>query len=256
MKNKNLLILVSAIFTFSNLTLAASKLEITPSTYDFGWSPDNAKITAEFVLKNTGSDMIPLTAVQPACGCTATQFSPESLGSSEETKVQLTFNTRGYAGTKFSKTAKVKTDSIENEYTVTLKGSVTDSTALISPVGDGIASFDAGTKEKKKSIEIQNKSADVVALEIIQNPASWAKISLRQTLIEAGKTTSIDIQIDGTTEENRDTSVTIAAKKDGSEVGRFTVAIRSGTPPAAYKRYVPPTPTPVKTNSPDNSKKK
>ena len=79
---------------------------------------NNAMVSATFLVKNTSAEPVPLTAVQPACGCTASSFSPENLSSNEETKVGLTFNTRGYAGLEFKKSAKVKTDSATNETTV------------------------------------------------------------------------------------------------------------------------------------------
>src|SRR5690349_5092806 len=99
-----------------------SAIVISPTTFDFGWCPDNAKVNAEFIVRNTGTDLIPITGVQPTCGCTASEFTPGSLGSNEESKVLLTFNTRGYAGTPFHKTAKIKTDTGGAEYTVDMVG--------------------------------------------------------------------------------------------------------------------------------------
>lgn len=223
-------------------------LIITPTTFDFGWCPDNAKISAEFTLKNSGVDMIPITSVQPTCGCTASNFTPGALASNEETKVGLTFNTRGYAGTEFHKSAKVKTDGIEAEYTVQLTGHVLNSNAKVVPDSDGIAGFDVGTKEKKKTIHIQNKSDKDVTIEMVLKPAAWAKVKIDSPVIKAGQSTSMDVSVDGSVDENRETSITLAAN-DGAVVSRLTVAIRTGTPPAPMKRPAAPAPaapTPAK----------
>src|SRR5262245_21402455 len=95
-----------AALSFPSLSQAAA-LRIDPETFDFGWAPDNAKISADFTVKNTGVEIIPLTSVQPTCGCTASNFSPGQLASAEETKIGLTFNTRGYRGMAFNKSTKV-----------------------------------------------------------------------------------------------------------------------------------------------------
>src|SRR5438552_802550 len=106
----------TSIALFGFFTVAVSQaysptaLVVSPSTFDFGWCPDNAKIHAEFTIRNTGTDLIPVTSVQPTCGCTTSEFTASSLASNEESKVGLTFNTRGYGGAPFHKTAKVKTD--------------------------------------------------------------------------------------------------------------------------------------------------
>lgn len=224
-------------------------LVITPTVFDFGWCPDNAKISAEFTIKNTGADLIPITSVQPTCGCTASQFTPGQLGSNEETKVGLTFNTRGYAKTGFSKNTKVKTEAGGAEYEVTLKGYVLDPTAKVFPEGDGVASFETGSKEKKKTISIQNKSDKDVTLSILQAPASWASVKLSASLVKAGASAPVEFSVSSPFSETRDTSVTFEAKSE-TETSRLTIAIRTGTPPPPVKRATT-APLPAPAPAPD-----
>ena len=133
-----------------------ARLEITPTTFDFGWCPDNAKINAQFSVRNISSEMIPIMSVQPTCGCTASQFSPSTLATQEETKIGLTFNTRGYANMTFNKATKVKADVMTGEFSVNLKGYVLDPNAKVVPVGDGIIRFEPESKDKKKTIKIHS----------------------------------------------------------------------------------------------------
>lgn len=220
---------------------AASSLQVVPSEFDFGWAPDNSKITADFAIKNIGIDMIPVMSVQPTCGCTASNFTPADLASNQETKVSLTFNTRGYANSSFNKAAQVKTDTPEGDTSVRLKGYVLDPTATVFPSGTGIAEFLPGSKDKKTTIKIENKSAADVELAVIQPAASWAKVKLDGKSIKAGQSMNLDISIDGSVDEERATSVTFASAADPNQ-NRFTVAIRTGTPPPAVRKYVPPAP--------------
>lgn len=216
-----------------------NRLEISPTTFDFGWCPDNSKISATFVAKNVSSEMIPIMSVQPTCGCTASQFSPATLGTHEETKIGLTFNTRGYTNLAFNKSAKVKSDVVTGEFSVNLKGYVLDPNAKVVPVGDGVIEFTEKENEKKKTIKIENKSDKEITLVVIHDAADWAKLKLSNEKISAGKSVSLSVVASGSLADARDTSVTYAAMAD-SEVNRLTIAIRTGPPPVPYRQITPP----------------
>ncbi len=207
-----------------------SALVVSPSTFDFGWCPDNAKVHADFTIRNTGTDLIPVTSVQPTCGCTASEFTPSSLASNAESKVGLTFNTRGYAGSPFHKNAKVKTDDAQSEYTVNMIGYVLNPAAMVVPEGDGIAGFEPDTKEKKKTISIKNKSTKDVSLKVVQPASSWANVKFDVQSLKAGESAPMVVSPEGSFTEDRTTSITVEAT-DGTNYSRFTVAIRTGTPP-------------------------
>ncbi len=227
-----------------------SALVISPSTFDFGWCPDNAKVHADFTIRNIGTDLIPVTSVQPTCGCTASEFTPASLASNAESKVGLTFNTRGYAGAPFHKNAKVKTDDAKSEYTVNMTGYVLDPAATVAPDGDGVAGFDPDTKEKKKTITIKNKGAKDVSLKVIQPAASWANVKFDVQSLKAGESASMTVSPDGAFTEDRTTSITVEAN-DGTNYSRFTVAIRTGTPPPPMRQPIaPPASAPANTAAP------
>jgi len=234
------LIAASSLIALSLQPASASpRIEVRPTTFDFGWAPDNAKITAEFTVVNTGDEMVPLTAVKSTCGCTATDFEPDALSSHEEKKISITFNTRGYTKQTFNKMAKVKTDLPENAFTVYLAGTVLKSDSLLIPDSDGIAGFVKGG-ERKKKISISSTMAEDVTLAVIQAPAPWAKVKLSNKPIKAGEPIVVEISVDGSLEESRSTSVTLAPV-GAADQNRVTIAIRTGPPPPAYRPYAPPT---------------
>ena len=231
--------IAAALFTFAlSPAIAAPQLEIRPGTFDFGWAPDNARITAEFTVVNAGQEMVPLTAVKPTCGCTVTDFEPDALPSHEEKKISLTFNTRGYTGQQFNKMARVKTDTDEHSYMVYLTGHVLKADNGLMPDQGGIAGFEKGSEHKKK-INIANKTQSPLTLTLVQAPAAWAHVKLPNKAIQPGSTAPVEISVDGSLEDTRATSITIAPKESPDQ-NRVTLAIRTGTPPPAYRMYVPP----------------
>jgi hypothetical protein len=229
----------AGLFLMALPAVAAPRLEVSPTTFDFGWAPDNAKITAEFTVFNTGDEMVPLTALKPTCGCTATNFEPDGLASREQKKIALTFNTRGYTNMAFNKMAKLKTDLPENAYTVYLTGHVLKPDNGLIPDSNGIAAFEKGSDRRAK-IKLTNKTLVDAVLTVVQPPAPWAKVKFSPKPIKPGESTEIDISVDGSLEEPRDTSVTFASS-DPAAPSRVTIAIRTGPPPPAYRAYAPPT---------------
>ncbi len=218
----------------------ASMLQAVPEKFDFGWCPDDAKVSCTFVLKNTGGDMIPLQSLQPSCGCTAATFSPENLASHDETKIGLTFNTRGYAMSPFHKTAVLKTGSGKEELTVAMLGFVKNPKANVLPTGTGVASFEPKSKSSQ-TITLQNKTDKDLTLSLVQEPANWAHVNAEGPLLKAKGTAEINIKIDGALDENRNTSCTFEAVGD-TEPYRVTIAIQSGPPAPTYQHIQAPAP--------------
>ncbi|MCB4756117.1 MAG: DUF1573 domain-containing protein [Elusimicrobia bacterium] len=261
MKKRHTLLTVLTFITilFSSKLLSRAKdLQATPDTFDFGWCPDNAKVSAEYTLKNIGPDILPLQSLQPTCGCTAGQFTPANLGTNEEKKIGLTFNTQGYKGLSFHKTAKVKTDDPTEELTVNLAGRVADPSAQVAPLGTGIADFTPGS-ERTQVITFQNKTDKELSLAVVQAPAEWARVVFYSEKIKPTSSMNTEVKVSGSLEEMRNTSVTIEAVGDVSP-HRFTIAIRTGPPPAVYVPLQPPPPsaspqaTPKKEEKPKDAK--
>lgn len=234
-------VIVSLLFAASSYAYSPNALVVSPKSFDFGWCPDNAKVHADFVIRNTGTDLIPVTGVQPACGCTTSEFTPSSLGSNQESKVSLTFNTRGYAGSPFHKTAKVNTDDSKTEYTVEMMGYVLNPAVKVKPEGDGVASFPPDTKEKKQTIVIKNSGPKDVTLKIVQPAAAWANLKFDAQSLKAGQTAEMIVAPEGSFSDERTTSITIEAN-DGTDNTRFTVAVRTGTPPPPMRQPTPSAP--------------
>src|ERR1044071_4633296 len=229
-------IIISFVFISATeiITAAETSLQVVPETFDFGWSPDNAVIGCSFNLKNTGGELIQLNSVQPSCGCTATDFTPDSLPSSEQKKINITFNTRGYSGVKFNKSVQVKAGSPEQDYAVHLEGFVSDPNAKVTPEGDGIVEFSEKSSRIKK-IPVKNKSDQVVSLSVVQEPSSWVDIKLSDSKIDPGKSVELEAKASGPLDKEQNTSVTFDVQ-GSSFTQRLTLAFRTGTPPVPYRR--------------------
>lgn len=232
------LLLTISVLCAGGLLFSADQLEITPQEFDFGWCPDNAKITAEFTVKNTSSELIALTSVQPACGCTAANFTPANLASSKETKISLVFDTRGYKGVNFHKGTQIKAGSPEQEYRVVLTGTGVDPKAQVYPEGSGVVHFSEDNKNSKATINIVNKSTVPIELSYVQKPASWINLDYSSESIAPGSFLPLQVEASGDFSIDRNTSVTFEALGEGIKQ-RLTVAFLSGKAPSTIRGIKP-----------------
>jgi Protein of unknown function (DUF1573) len=131
------------ILKFSLLALALglmsftviSKEEITPvkttesgsvvwksETIDVGQIPQGTPKLIEFQFKNTSTKAVIITNVKPACGCTAADYTKESIAPGKTGYVKATYNAAAVGA--FTKTVTVTTSADVNPKVLTFKGNV------------------------------------------------------------------------------------------------------------------------------------
>ncbi|MBN2226636.1 MAG: hypothetical protein JW763_04675 [candidate division Zixibacteria bacterium] len=62
---KGILLLMLGIFLWSGVALAQPKLTIPESIFDFGYVPQNSKISHAFWLHSTGTEDLKILSVKP-----------------------------------------------------------------------------------------------------------------------------------------------------------------------------------------------
>jgi len=67
------------------------RIEIVPSSYDFGVIPYRA-VEVSFTVRNTGGSPLKIEGVSTSCGCTRAEVKKEELLPGEETELLVTFD--------------------------------------------------------------------------------------------------------------------------------------------------------------------
>ncbi|RRA95729.1 DUF1573 domain-containing protein [Paenimyroides viscosum] len=91
-------------------------------TIDVGQIPQGTPKTIPFEFKNTTSKPVLITAVRAACGCTATDYSKESIAPGKTGYVNAIYNAAGVGA--FTKTVTVTTSDSDSSKQLTFKGTV------------------------------------------------------------------------------------------------------------------------------------
>lgn len=68
------------------------KIEITPSSYDFGEIQYKDIVNYNFKIRNNGNVDLSINRVATSCGCTTAKIAKTTLAPNEEAELQVTYN--------------------------------------------------------------------------------------------------------------------------------------------------------------------
>jgi hypothetical protein len=88
------LLIIAGISLYSYFGLdqaSPPRIEIAPSSYDFGVIPYQA-VERSFIVRNIGGSTLRITGLSTSCGCTRAEIEEEELLPGEETELLVTFD--------------------------------------------------------------------------------------------------------------------------------------------------------------------
>ncbi|WP_298394354.1 DUF1573 domain-containing protein [Flavobacterium sp.] len=103
-------------------TTEANAITWKSDVIEVGQIPQGTPKLIEFQFKNTSSKAVVITNVKPACGCTAADYTKESIAPGKSGYVKATYNAA--AAGPFTKTVTVTTSAETNPKVLTFKGTV------------------------------------------------------------------------------------------------------------------------------------
>ncbi len=98
-------------------------IQFEETEFDFGKIKEGDKVEHVFKFKNTSDVPLILTAVEPSCGCTASNYTKEPVAPGKEGTISLTFDSNGKPG-PVNKTATVKANIEGGQTLISFKGNV------------------------------------------------------------------------------------------------------------------------------------
>jgi uncharacterized cupredoxin-like copper-binding protein len=121
---KNSLFIVLLLSSLSFGQLLQPKLVLQQTSYDFGDIKQGEKVSHDFVLSNSGGDLLTISNVSASCGCTAATPEKNELAPGESTNLTVSFNSSGRRG-KQNKTIRIFSNDPQNpEMVLTITGVV------------------------------------------------------------------------------------------------------------------------------------
>ena len=94
------IILFLLVFPMFQFAYGESEKTVTsdPNEWDFGKIKQGVVVKHDFQFENITSNVLKITGINTSCGCTVSQTAKKSLLPGESTAINVSFNSKGYAG--------------------------------------------------------------------------------------------------------------------------------------------------------------
>lgn len=107
----------------SENTIALTTAIFTKDSHDFGNLKKGEIVQHIYEITNTGNKPLIISSVNPACGCTAPEYTKEPIAPGEKGSVTLSFNSTNFSGI-VTKTAQVYTNTDNSPFTLSFKANI------------------------------------------------------------------------------------------------------------------------------------
>ncbi len=229
----HLTVLVTAILLWCGSLVSAPRLTIDNGEFDFGFAPQQSKISHTFWLKSTGDEDLQVTKVIPGCGCAKAPLEKDIISPGDSTRLEIVFSTRTYRN-RVQKRPTIVTNETGANHHVRIAAHVVirpDSTypILITPFP---VSLDGNSTDPDEAVELQitNVSDEALDLSVVACPEDYLTMDMPED-IRAGETVAATLTVpDAARDESFEKSVTIELNDNMSL--RFTIPVKYTAPTA------------------------
>ena len=90
--------------------VAGPELTIPEEVFDFGYIPQNSKVSHVFWLRNTGDEELRIAKINPGCGCTQAPLDKQVVPPGDSARLEIIFSSKLY----FNRVAKKPVIELEN----------------------------------------------------------------------------------------------------------------------------------------------
>jgi len=90
--------------------VAGPELRISEELFDFGYIPQNSKVSHVFWLHNTGDEELRIAKIIPGCGCTQAPLDKQVVAPGDSARLEIIFSSKLY----FNRVAKKPAIELEN----------------------------------------------------------------------------------------------------------------------------------------------
>jgi hypothetical protein len=188
---KNIFVLI---FLMATMLLAKPAIKFKSTTVDFGEVESGKIVDINYEFENTGTDLLIIKNVIPACGCTTTGLDKKEYKAGEKGTISSKFNTSGYNG-KVIKTITVTSNDPETaEIRLTLSGTVMVKDFAQAELKPDHINFDTVTVGKTYTRKLNlsnNGTTDLRIIEISCNPE--VSLQFKTNMVGVKKTTEITV---------------------------------------------------------------
>jgi len=211
-----------AVLGWCAVSAAKPILRANPSSFQFGYMPEGAKVHTSYWLANDGSDTLEVVLVKPQCGCTTAPLDDKIIPPGDSVSMEISFNSKNFHGEVH------KLVNIHYNDTTVSPGKVYFSAHIGSTYGDivpepSLVDFNDLDKIKQDIILVNVSDADYV-VRVASEPAAFITCSTDSLTVPAGGRATITVALaDNVPLGLYETSLTL--ELEGKEYEALTIPV-------------------------------
>lgn len=199
------------VFTSVNFAqLMGPKLVLQQNEHDFGNITQGEEVSHNFILTNSGGDLLKIIAVRPSCGCTAALPDKSELEPGESTNLNVKFNSSGRFG-KQKKVVKIETNDPGNpQAVVTITGVVVlpnNEKAKFPVINFPETQHDFGQVDEGKVVEytfnFNNSGTSQLKINDVKTSCGCTAALVSNEVLEPGEKGTIRVELDTSKREGK-----------------------------------------------------
>jgi hypothetical protein len=203
------------------------------SNYDFGNVEQGKVVDYNFIITNTGGDLLKISNVRASCGCTAAKPDKSELKPGEFTRIMVSFNSTGRSGVQQKYIYVTTNDPDNHEIKLKLAGNVL---APGSSIGEEQLpkiylpeiQYDFGNVKEGEVVshifKILNKGKATLNIKDIKTSCGCTAALINNNKIEPGNDGTIKVDFDSKNRQGK-TSRTITVNSNDPEEPNKVITI-------------------------------
>lgn len=218
---------------------AGPKVEVPNNTFDFGYAPQDSKLTHKYWVKSTGDEELRILKVVPGCGCTKTPLEKDVVSVGDSTWLEIIFSSKKYTN-KVTKRPSFYTNMEEAGQKLFFTAQIVTPTDVTTPLVLSPQKVNLSNQEVKTNmhlandksnsetndpgtVQITNTSDKDLTISVIEFDSEHFDIKIPQT-IKAGETVSASITLKSANiEDSFEKSLTLEVNNETKT--RFTIPV-------------------------------
>jgi len=215
---------ISLSITFAQLM--SPKATVQSTEYDFGNIEQGKMVEFNFMITNTGGDILKITDVRASCGCTAAKPDKSELKPGESTAIKVAFNSSGRLGAQQKYVYVVTSDPSNKEIRLKISGNIlAPGTSLTSEKLPKIyfpeTQFDFGKVKEgnvvSHTFKFINNGKTSLDIKDIKTSCGCTAALVSSKKIEPGKDGTIKVDLDTKNRQGRMSRTITVSSNDPEE---------------------------------------
>jgi hypothetical protein len=186
---KSIIVVLAGLIIFGGQGFAASKVEVTEPTFNFGKIIQHAVLTKRFWIRNSGSSSAKIAEIKPDCGCVDVIIPDSLIKPKDSIPVNIQFHTRNFLGF-MTKKPGIKLEGATEEIPFVLYAEIivkpeNASPLVVTPAKVDVSQF--SSKPRRRGVfSIVNNGIQDFQIKIIDSSFKSFKVEL-PAVIKSGE---------------------------------------------------------------------